>query len=168
MYFPLTPPPNSEYSPPTVGDDYSLRVSNANRPKMGAHTWAAACVQAGNLPGSVRRLYRSSADATRFALTLTVAVFTFSFFAGLGVGTCGALADVAAASVAEPEGAGVPVRLGSALTVKSLPCVLMRTSGNSANFASKAAGNRFLMTSYRARTAGEAEVTKDQSYCTMR
>lgn len=53
-------------------------------------------------------------------------------FAGAGGGVvAGAETDV---------GAGVPARLGSPLTVKSLPCFSVIATGNSANLVSSAAG----------------------------
>lgn len=72
--------------------------------------------------------------------------------------------DAAAGAGAEEDGAGVPVRLGSALTVKSLPCVSMIAEGNSANFVSRAVVRRDLASAKSALTVGLGEVVSDQSY----
>lgn len=71
--------------------------------------------------------------------------------------------------VAAPEaatdavlGAGVPVRLSSPLTVKSLPCFSMIATGNSANLASRAAGRRSLASAV---TAGLVLPSSDHWYC---
>lgn len=55
-------------------------------------------------------------------------------------------------------GEGDPVRLGSALIVRSLPWVSMMAAGNSANLASNAVGRRALAMAKRASTAGEVLV----------
>ena len=68
-------------------------------------------------------------------------VLTGVFFTGGGVNpaTAAGLELVAAAA-----GAGVPVRLGSALTVRSLPWVSIIATGSSANLDSSAGGRRAL------------------------
>jgi hypothetical protein len=52
--------------------------------------------------------------------------------------------------------------LGSALTVKSLPCVSMIAPGKVASLASKAAGKRVRARVYKALTSGEASVERVQ------
>jgi hypothetical protein len=84
--------------------------------------------------------------------------FASTFLAGTGVES-----DAAeAAGVLALFGAGDPVRLGSVLMVRSLPCVSMMAAGNSANFASKAVERRDLATAKRASTAGEVWVERFQ------
>lgn len=61
-------------------------------------------------------------------------------------------------------GAGVPERLGSALTVKSLPWVSMSAEGKVASFVSNAAGRRALASAKMAITSGEGSVERVQSY----
>jgi hypothetical protein len=68
-------------------------------------------------------------------------------------------------AVVGPGGAGVPERLGSALIVRSLPCVSMIAEGNSASFVSRAVGRRLLASSNKAVTAGVGSVVKVQVYC---
>jgi hypothetical protein len=87
-------------------------------------TWAGARVQLGILFSSVSMEKRSSADAMKLASMLIVAVLTDL----VGFFTAGCEDDfVAEVVVDEVEvcvagaGAGVPLRLGSALTVRSLP-----------------------------------------------
>lgn len=95
------------------------------------------------------------------ASTLTILVligFASTFF-----GWAGADVDAAAGAFAV-AGAGVPERLGSALIVRSLPCVSTRATGNSANLASRAAGRRDLASAKRALTAGEVAVLRVQLY----
>lgn len=81
----------------------------------------------------------------KLASTVTVVLFTFlasGFFAAVfaAAATDGGVAEETAA-VFDPEGAGVPVRLCSVLTVRSLPCVSISTPGNSANLVSRATGS---------------------------
>ena len=106
----------------------------------------------------------------KFASTVTVVVFTD---AGLvltaGRAAAAVFAGVAALAVevAEAAGAGVPSRVGVALTVRSLPCVSMIAVGNCANFSSSAAGRRALASAKSASTAGERAVFRLQSYCVL-
>ena len=62
-------------------------------------------------------------------------------FAGTGTDDA-VVAEVATAGA--DGGTGVPARLGSPLTVKSLPCVSTIATGSSVNLASSAAGRRSL------------------------
>ena len=79
------------------------------------------------------------------ASTSTVDVFTVVGFGG-GLFTTGFGAGTAAVvvEVAFIDCTGVPVRLGSALTVRSFPWVSKIAAGNSANLASSAIGNLFF------------------------
>lgn len=88
------------------------------------HTLAGALVQIGILFSSVSSEKRSAAAAMNEPSTVTVDVFTFFFFTSFGAGfaaAADAFADCVATGVAAGAGAGVPARLGSALTVRSLP-----------------------------------------------
>lgn len=103
------------------------------------HTSAGARVHEGIRCASVSNPNRSSAAAMNVASLTILDVLRNAFVIAVG----------AANGVAAPEavidadvGAGVPVRLGSPLTVKSLPCFSMIATGNSANLASRAAGRR--------------------------
>jgi len=91
----------------------------------------------------VKRLNRSSAAAINVASTSTVDVFTVVGFGG-GLFTTGLGPGVAAVVAEFIACTGVPVRLGSALTVRSFPCVSKIAAGNSANLASSATGNLSL------------------------
>jgi hypothetical protein len=112
----------------------------------------------------VRSPKRSSADAWKLASTVTVdvlmAFFSVSFFTG-------AADDVdAPAGVEAPlPGAGVPTRLGSALTVRSFPWVSMMALGNVANFVSSAVGKRVLANANKALTSVDDWVVRLQLYC---
>ena len=91
--------------------------------------------------------------------------FSTFFAAGAGVGAFAVVVDVDATGTEfVPDGAGVPVRLGWALTVKSLPWVLIIAAGNSANFSSSSAGSFPLAVWNSASTAGEDFVEHDQLY----
>ena len=89
------------------------------------------------------------------ASTVTAAVFTVFasdfFTAGF---VAGVEVPLAAAGAGAAGGAGVPLRLGSALTVRSLPCALMIAEGNSESLASSATGRRVRASLYTASTAG--------------
>ena len=93
----------------------------------------------------MKRLNKSSAAAINVASTSTVDVFTVTAFGG-GLFTTGLGAGMAAVvvEVAFVDCTGVPVRLGSALTVRYFPCVSMIAAGNSANLVSNATGNLFF------------------------
>lgn len=93
----------------------------------------------------MKRLNKSSAAAINVASTSTVDVFMIAAFGG-GLFTTGLGAGVAAVvvEVAFVGCTGVPVRLGSALTVRSLACVSMIAAGNSANLVSSATGSLSL------------------------
>ena len=91
----------------------------------------------------MKRLNKSSAAAINIASTSTVDVFTVVGFGG-GLFTTGLGAGAVVVEVAFIDCTGVPVRLGSALTVRSLPCVSMIAAGNSANLTSNATGNLFF------------------------
>ena len=92
----------------------------------------------------------------------TVVVFGEALTAGLAVSSVVAVADVALMGCT-----GVPVRLGSALTVRSFPCTSMIAAGNFANFASSSAGSLFFASLYRALTGSDDFVESDQSYFAM-
>lgn len=62
--------------------------------------------------------------------------------AGDGVAACLSTCAVAAA------GAGVPERLGSTLTVTSLPCTSLKATGNSASLVVRIVGRCFLTRAY--------------------
>lgn len=88
------------------------------------HTLAGALVQIGILFSSVSSEKRSSAAAINEPSTVTVEVFRFFFFTSFGAdfaAVADAFEDAVAMGVAAGAGAGVPARLGSALTVRSLP-----------------------------------------------
>ena len=61
-------------------------------------------------------------------------------------------------------GAGVPVRLGSALILRSLPCASTIALGNVASFVSIAVGNRLFARAKMALTSEEASVESVQLY----
>ncbi len=109
-------------------------------------TWAGARVQLGSRFSSVRIEKRSSADAINAPSMVTVVeltAFAVAFLGATFAATAGAEVGAPPAAVGvDEEGAGVPLRLGSALTVRSLPWVLMIAEGNSDNLASNATGNR--------------------------
>lgn len=69
---------------------------------------------------SVKMLNRSSAEAMNAASTLTVVVLT-ALGSGFLTGAMGADAGTGLLAAEAPPGTGVPVRLVSVLTVKSLP-----------------------------------------------
>ena len=88
---------------------------------------------------------------------MTVVVLTA--FAGTGLGAVGTAdagraAAAAGAAVDVDDGAGVVLRLGSALTVTSFPWVFMIAGGSSENLASNTFGRRSLASLYTASTAG--------------
>ena len=144
-YLPLTPPPNNVYSEPGVG----LDCKNASGVWIYAQkiklALAGALVQIGIRPSSVKRLNNSSAAAINVASTSTVDVLTVFGFGGgffatdLGVGVTAVVVEVALMTCT-----GVPVRLGSELTVRSFPCASMIAAGNSANLTPSATGNLCL------------------------
>lgn len=68
------------------------------------------------------------------------------------------------AGVAIPPGVGVPVRLVSVLTVKSLPWVSMMAVGNSANLVSRAVRNLVFASLYKASTGLLDAVLRLQLY----
>ena len=70
---------------------------------------------------------------------------------------------VGAGAAAAVVGVGVPVRLGSALTVISLPWVSISAAGNSASFAFRSSGRRERASWYTESTSGDDEVDNDQS-----
>lgn len=102
--------------------------------------------------------------------SLTILDVLRAVFAAVA-GSAGAGTDGAA----EPEavtgtdvGAGVPVRLGAPLTVKSLPCFSVIATGNSANLASSATGRRSLARAYNAAVAGLELPLSDHWYCRIK
>lgn len=105
---------------------------------------------------------RSSAEAIKFASWTTLDVLSLVCLTGAGFGTV-IEADVAAEG-APTVGAGVPVRLGSPLTVRSFPWVFMIATGNSANLDSRAGGRRSLTKANSASTGGVEEVLRVQLY----
>ena len=126
-------------------------------------TCAGARVHAGILFSSVKIENKSSAEAWKAASTFTVAVLTAlgsAFFTAGFDATAAAAVFCAGAETA--AGAGVPLRLGSALTVRSLPCVLMSADGNSENLASSATGRRDFARANTASTVGVRAVVRDQ------
>lgn len=129
-----------------------------------SRTCAGARVHAGILFSSVKIENKSSAEAWNAASTFTVAVLTAlgSAFFAAGFDAAEAAAGVFWAAVDAPAGAGVTLRLGSALTVRSLPCVLMMADGNSENLASSATGRRAFASANSASTAGVRAVVRDQ------
>ena len=164
MYLPLTPPPNSEYSDPGVGLDYKNTLGSHAYAQEISLAWAGPRVQIGIRFSSVKRLNKSSAAAINVASTSTVDVFTVVvlggalFVAGLGAGAA------VVTEVALMDCTGVPVRLGSALTVRSFPCVSIIAAGNSANLVSRAMGNLFFASWYRASTGLDDFVESVQLY----
>ena len=91
--------------------------------------------------------------------------FSTFFAAGAGVGAFAVVVDVDATGTEfVPDGVGVPVRLGWALTVKSLPWVSMIAPGNSANLVSRATGSLDFANLNKASTTGLDEVVSDHSY----
>ena len=125
-------------------------------------TFAELRVHAGILFSSVKRENRSSADAMKTASLVTFVVLVLTFFAGVAFGTAAGFgaATVDVGVPVDTPGAGVPLRLGSALTVRSFPCVLMIAGGNSANFASRTPGRRVRASLYTASTAGLDDVVR--------
>lgn len=107
------------------------------------HTTEGACVHEGMRCASVSNSNRSSAAAINVASLTILDVLRKAFFAAAGFAGAGA-DDVAAPEAVAVVGAGVPARLGSPLTVKSLPCLSVIATGNSANLTSRATGRRFL------------------------
>ena len=98
------------------------------------------------------------------AFTLTVLVFRAICLAG---GAVGVEVDAMAGAFVVPFPAGVPARLGSPLTVRSLPWVSMRATGNSANFASSATGRRDFARLNTASTSEDLFVESLHSYYTL-
>jgi hypothetical protein len=128
------------------------------------NTLAGARVQIGIRFSSVKKPYRSSAEAWKVAVTVTFVVFV-GFASGF-LGWMGAGLDeddVASFALLEPA-TGVPVRLGSVLTVRSLPCVSIIATGNSANLASRATGRRDLARAKTELTSGLLAVEHFHSY----
>lgn len=105
-------------------------------------TSAGARVHEGMRCGSVSNPKRSSAAAMNVASLTILDVLRAVFATTAGFTGAGVAAPEAATGA--DVGAGVPVRLGSALTVKSLPCFSIIATGNSANLASSATGRRSL------------------------
>jgi len=163
MYLPLTPPPNNEYSEPGLGLDCKNTSETRIYARKFGLTWAGARVQAGIRFSSVKRLNKSSAAAINVASTSTVDVFTVVGFGG-GLFTTGLGAGAVVVEVAFIDCTGVPVRLGSALTVRSFPCVSMIAAGNSANLTSSATGNLFFASWYSASTGLDDFVESVQLY----
>lgn len=106
---------------------------------------------------------RSSAEAIKFASWTTLDVLSLVCLTGAGFGTV-VEADVVAEG-ALTVGAGVPVRLGSPLTVRSFPWVFMMAAGNSENLDSRAGGRRSLTKANSASTGGVEEVLRVHLYC---
>ena len=101
-----------------TGERITTRFDTTRMP-----TFAELRVHDGILFSSVKIENKSSAEAMNPASTVIVAVLTALagvFTAGLGAVAGDAADDEEVAGAAEP-GAGVPLRLGSALTVRSLP-----------------------------------------------
>lgn len=109
---------------------------------------------------------RSSADAWKLASTVIVDVLTAFFSVGFFTGAADDVDATAGAGVEAPlPGAGVPTRLGSALTVRSFPWVSMMALGNVANFVSSAVGKRVLANANKALTSVDDSVVRLQLYC---
>lgn len=127
-------------------------------------TLAGARVHAGMRFSSVSRENRSAADARKSAETTTVVAFTF--FGSGALGVCAGEDDEATGgrTGVGPAFEGVAERLGSALTVRSFPCVSMMALGKVDNLASSAAGRRVRASVNTAFTSGEASVVSDQLY----
>jgi hypothetical protein len=145
-YFPLTPPPNNEYSPPGSAFDF-----------------AGARVHTGIRFSSVRREKKSFASTMNVADVLTsLVLIALTFCAAEATETFFAAALIAAA------GAGVLAPLAGAeswpATVRSRPWVSRRALGNALNLASRAAGNCFFASEYKASTAGDEPVDSAHSY----
>jgi hypothetical protein len=141
IYLPRTPPPNKLYSVSGAAALYhalSAYISTAFllHPEV---TLAGARDHVGIRFSSVNKANRSSADAWNVASTSTVDVLIFredaaAFFASPGVPL---LADAG-----RDVGAGELVRLGSfEPTIMSLPWVSTKSTGNAANFVSRAVGS---------------------------
>lgn len=127
-------------------------------------TSAGARVHEGIRCESVSNPNRSSAAAMNVASLTILDVLRAAFVATPGfarAGTDGAAGPGATTDV----GAGVPVRLGCALTVKSLPCFSIIATGNSANLVSSAAGRRSLARAQSAVTAALVLSFSDHWYC---
>ena len=115
----------------------------------------------------MNRLNNSSAAAINVASTSTVDVFTsFGLGDGLFAADFGAGVAAVVMEVAFVGCTGVPVRLGSELTVRSFPCVSMIAAGNSANLVSSATGNFSFTSRKRASTGLEDSVESVQLYLT--
>lgn len=115
----------------------------------------------------MKRLNNSSAAAINVASTSTVDVFTsFVLGGGLFAADLGAGAAAVVVEVVFVGCTGVPVRLGSALTVRSFPCVSMIAAGNSANLVSSATGSFSFTSRKRASTGLEDFVESVQLYLT--
>ena len=109
---------------------------------------------------------RSSADAWKLASTVIVDVLTAFFSVGFFTGAADDVDAIPGAGVEAPlPGAGVPTRLGSALTVRSFPWVSMMALGNVANFVSSAVGKRDLANANKALTSVDDSVVRLQLYC---
>ena len=126
-------------------------------------TLAGARVHAGMRFSSVRREYKSAADAWKSAWTTTVVPLTFFTSGALGLGADEEEEAMGRAGVAAAFD-GVAERLGSALTVRSFPCVSIMALGNVASFASRTAGRRVRARVNTASTSGDAAVVRDQLY----
>jgi hypothetical protein len=126
---------------------------------------------------SVKVLNRSLAAAMKSACTSIGALlsdsFSSAFLTGFA-GTDGLVVDAegAAEFVADVEAVvgptGVAERLGSVLTVRSLPWVSMMALANSANLTSSAVGSLDLASAYNASTGEEDAVSSVQSYYIIR
>lgn len=121
LYVPRTPPLNKEYSAPGSGFDYEFRLEDVIN-EIWMQTLAGLRVHNGILFSSVSRLNKSSAAAIKVASTVTVVVFRAlcsCFLAGRG--TLVEFVDEPEATAGAAGAAGVLERLGSSLTVRSLP-----------------------------------------------
>ena len=113
----------------------------------------------------MKRLNNSSAGALNVASTSTVDVFKIFalggglFAAGLGAGVAAVVVEVVIVDCT-----GVPVRLASALTVRSFPWVSMIAAGNSANLVSSAVASFAFASRKSASTGLEDFVESVQSY----
>jgi hypothetical protein len=137
-----------------------------------ARTLAGACVHNGIFFSFVSISNRKLASAIKDASTVTLLVlsvfFTGSaFFGGWLTEEAAVEADAleAVAFDAFWGGAGVPERLGSVLTVRSLPWVSISAAGNSANLVSRAVGRRDFARAKSESTAGDEAVVSVQLYC---
>lgn len=92
--------------------------------------------------------------------------FCSAFLAGFA-GTGGVVVEVEGVELAADAAVvptGVAERLGSVLTVRSLPWVSMMALANSANLTSSAVGSLDLASAYIASTGAEDVVSSVQSY----